>query len=73
MDCRSGGGGKVKRGKSKMVQEGVVNEAGYDDSNTKTSGEPGQERRLRTQGFFTKEINFAQGVQVLIAFFTSAC
>lgn len=58
-----------------MVQEGVVNEVDQNDSNTKTSGEPGgkREKTKDQERFFTKEINFAQGVQVLIAFFTSAC
>ena len=58
-----------------MVQEGVDNEVDQNDSITKTSGEPGgkREKTKDQERFFTKEINFAQGVPVLIAFFTSAC
>ena len=56
-----------------MVQ--VVNEVDQGDINTKTSGETGgkREKTKDQERFFTKEINFSQGVQVLIAFFTSAC
>ena len=74
MDCRWGEGWKGKRGRLKWSKkELLMRQATMTAIPRHLESLVAGEKTKDQEGFFTKEINFAQGVQVLITFFTSAC